>query len=89
MCASLNRRFREQFGESAPISLYRREAERIREMLSVGDRPINEWSETQLELRNELQLTNIISFDSGYSLEQRLEMLLNTRRLFEMRRKLA
>lgn len=88
MCASLNRRFREQFGEAAPRHLYQREAERIRELISVGDKPINEWSENQLELRNELQLTNIISFDSGYSLEQRLEMLLNTKKLFELRRKI-
>ena len=30
MCASLNRRFREQFGSPAPVLLYRREADRIR-----------------------------------------------------------
>ena len=87
MCASLNRRYREQFGEPSPVVLFRREADRIRELLGVGDKPINEWSEYELDLRNELQLTNIISFDSGYSLEQRIEMLLNTKKLFNLRRK--
>jgi len=89
MCASLNRRYREQFGEPAPMALFKREAERIREFIGVIDRPINEWSEEELQLRNELQLTNIISFDSGYSLEQRLEMLMNTKKLFSLRRKSA
>jgi hypothetical protein len=87
MCAALNRRYREEFGEPAPVSLFRREATRIREIIGIADTPINEWSEEQLDLRNELQLTNIVSFDSGYSLEQRLEMLSNTKKLFALKRK--
>jgi len=89
MCAAFNRRYREMFGEAAPVRSFQREAERIREIIGIGDKPINEWSEDQLELRNELQITNIIAFDSGYTLEQRMEMLINAKRMFEMRRKLA
>jgi len=87
MCTAMNRRYRDMFGEPAPAKNFQREAERIRELIGVGDKPINEWTEHQLELRNELQLTNIISFDSNYSLEQRLEMLYNAKKLFELRKK--
>jgi hypothetical protein len=89
MCAAFSRRYREIFGEPAPSKMFQREAERIREIMGIGEKPLNEWTETELQLRNELQITNIISFDSGYSLEQRMELLMNTKKIFELRSKIA
>lgn len=85
MCAAYSRRYREMFGDAAPAQSYQREAERIREIIGIGDKPINQWTEDQLMLRNELQLSNIIAFDSGYPLDQRIELLVNTKKLYELR----
>ena len=86
MSSALNRRHNEVFGKDAPQNFYIAEANRIKHLVGITeDTEWNKCSEEQLQLRNELELANIISFEMNHSFEQRMQNLLFAKRMFEQK----
>jgi len=88
MNSALNQRYIEVFGKSAPRDFFRKEALRIKHLVGIPEnKEWNECTEEELQLRNELELANTVSFEMGHTFDQRMDNLLFTKRMFEQKNK--